>query len=122
MRIRSLQSASVTPIDPDDVEGHARIADATSIPIAVGEHVYTRTVFRDLRVHQHLGVAHPGAPMIECIPWLQELFHEPADIRAGAFHASTTFTDDAFAQYRRLGCTGGQEECGDGQVRGAWAA
>ncbi|MFC6155596.1 mandelate racemase/muconate lactonizing enzyme family protein [Kribbella jiaozuonensis] len=138
------------PIDPDDVEGHARIADATSIPIAVGEHVYTRTAFRDLivrgnigvvqvdatrvggitewlavaelansyhvpviphhadmmRVHQHLGVAHPGSPMIECIPWLQELFHEPADIRAGVFHvsetpgASTTFTDDAFAQYR----------------------
>lgn len=138
------------PVDPDDVEAHARLADATSIPIAVGEHVYSRTSFRDLivrgnvgvvqvdatrvggitewlavaeiaqahhvpvvphhadmmRVHQHLGAGHPAAPMIECIPWLQDLFREPADIRAGVFHVpetpgvSTTFDDDAFARHR----------------------
>ncbi len=138
------------PMDPDDVEGHARLADATTIPIAVGEHVYSRTTFRDfiargiigyvqvdvtrvagitewlavaeiahsyhvpvvphhadmMRVHQHLAAAHPGVPMIECIPWLQELFAEPADIRRGVFHvpdtpgASTTFDADAFARHR----------------------
>jgi L-alanine-DL-glutamate epimerase-like enolase superfamily enzyme len=122
------------PLDPDDVDGHARLADATSIPIALGEHVYSRTAFRDfiergiisyvqvdvtrvggvtewlgvaelahahhvsvvphhadmMRVHQHLGVAHPACPMIECIPWLQDLFAEPADIRDGWFHVSDT--------------------------------
>ena len=138
------------PMDPDDVEGHARLAETTRIPIAVGEHVYSRTAFRDLiarghigyvqadvtrvggitewlavaeiaqsyhvpvvphhadmmRVHQHLGAGHPAAPMIECIPWLQDLFCEPADIRAGVFHvpetpgASTTFDERAFARYR----------------------
>ncbi|TDE09909.1 mandelate racemase/muconate lactonizing enzyme family protein [Jiangella asiatica] len=138
------------PMDPDDVEGHARLADATHIPIALGEHVYSRTAFRDfvsrgnvgylqadvtrlggitewlavaemaqahhvpvvphhadmMRVHQHLGAGHAAVPMIECIPWLQEVFAEPADIRQGTFHvpdtpgASTAFDDDAFARYR----------------------
>ena len=138
------------PLDPDDVEGHARLANATSIPIALGEHVYSRTLFRDyiergiigyvqadvtrlggvtewlavaeialahhvpvvphhadmMRVHQHLGVGHAACPMIECIPWLQEVFEEPADIRDGWFHvpdtpgASTTFDQAAFAKFR----------------------
>jgi L-alanine-DL-glutamate epimerase-like enolase superfamily enzyme len=138
------------PMDPDDVEGHRRLAEMTSIPIALGEHVYSRTAFRDfvgrgnvgvlqadvtrvggvtewlavaemaqthhvpliphhadmMRVHQHLGAGHAASPMIECIPWLQDLFVEPADIRAGVFHvgdtpgASTTFTPDALTRYR----------------------
>lgn len=138
------------PMDPDDVDGHARLADATHIPIALGEHVYSRTAFRDfiekahvgyvqadvtrlggitewlavaelaqahhvpvvphhadmMRVHQHLGAGHAAVPMIECIPWLQDVFAEPADIRQGSFHvpdtpgASTTFDDAAFARYR----------------------
>lgn len=138
------------PLDPDDVEGHVMLADATHIPIALGEHVYSRTAFRDfiararvgyvqadvtrlggitewlavaetalahhvpvvphhadmMRVHQHLGAGHPASPMIECIPWLQHLFAEPADIRDGVFHvpdtpgASTTFDPEAFEKYR----------------------
>lgn len=138
------------PLDPDDVEGHRRLADKTSIPIAVGEHIYSRRAFREfieragvlfvqadvtrlggvtewlavaelalahdvpvvphhadmMRVHQHLGAGHPASPMIECIPWLQELFEEPADIVDGVFHvpdtpgASTKFDADAFARYR----------------------
>jgi L-alanine-DL-glutamate epimerase-like enolase superfamily enzyme len=138
------------PLDPDDVEGHRRLAAATSIPIALGEHVYSRVAFRDfieragigyvqadvtrvggitewlavaeiaqahhvpvvphhadmMRVHQHLGTGHPASPMIECIPWLQEIFERPADIRNGVFHvgdepgASTTFDAAAFARYR----------------------
>jgi L-alanine-DL-glutamate epimerase-like enolase superfamily enzyme len=138
------------PLDPDDVESHARLADKTTIPLALGEHVYSRTMFRDfierggiryiqadatrlggitewlavaemaqsnlipviphhadmMRVHQHLGVGTAACPMIECIPWLQDLFLEPADIREGYFHvsetpgASTTFDPDAFAKHR----------------------
>jgi L-alanine-DL-glutamate epimerase-like enolase superfamily enzyme len=137
-------------MDPDDVEGHALLSKATTIPIALGEHVYSRTMFRDMigranigyvqadvtrlggvtewlavaeiamahhvpvvphhadmmRVHQHLGAGHAAAPMIECIPWLQELFAEPADIRNGTFHvpstpgASTTFDPGAFRRAR----------------------
>jgi L-alanine-DL-glutamate epimerase-like enolase superfamily enzyme len=138
------------PLDPDDVEGHARLAQATSIPIALGEHVYSRTAFRDyiergiisyvqadvtrlggvtewlavaeialahhvavvphhadmMRVHQHLGAGHPASPMIECIPWLQHLFAEPAEIVKGWFivpdtpGASTTFDPEQFARHR----------------------
>jgi L-alanine-DL-glutamate epimerase-like enolase superfamily enzyme len=138
------------PLDPDDVEGHAMLARATRIPIALGEHVYTRTQFREfiaragigyvqvdctrvagvtewlavaeialahhvpvvphhadmMRVHQHLGAGHAASPMIECIPWLQELFAEPADIRDGTFHipatpgASTTFDPKMFEKFR----------------------
>jgi L-alanine-DL-glutamate epimerase-like enolase superfamily enzyme len=138
------------PLDPDDVPGHAQLARATSIPIALGEHVYSRQTFRDylaadaiayvqadctrlggvtewlavaemahahhvpvvphhadmMRVHQHLGVGHPGCPMIECIPWLQEIFEEPADIRDGWFYvsdapgASTAIRPDSFAEHR----------------------
>ncbi len=36
------------PVAPDDYRGHARIARATSIPIATGENEYTRYGFRDL--------------------------------------------------------------------------
>ncbi|MGH2686316.1 MAG: mandelate racemase/muconate lactonizing enzyme family protein [Actinomycetota bacterium] len=138
------------PLDPDDVWGHEQLARATSIPIALGEHVYSRTTFRDyiergiigyvqadvtrlagitewlavaeialahhvpviphhadmMRVHQHLGTGHPASPMIECIPWLQEIFEEPADIRDGWFHvpdtpgASTTFDEAKFKEFR----------------------
>lgn len=138
------------PLDPDDVEGHRRLRERTSLPIALGEHVYTRTMFRDfiegglvdyvqadvtrlggitewlavaeianahhlpvvphhadmMRVHQHLGTAHPATPMIECIPWLQDMFEEPADIREGWFYpgetpgASTTFDAKKFEERR----------------------
>ena len=36
------------PIAPDDYEGHKRIVEKTSIPIATGENEYTRYGFRDL--------------------------------------------------------------------------
>jgi L-alanine-DL-glutamate epimerase-like enolase superfamily enzyme len=138
------------PLDPDDVDGHRRLAQATSIPLALGEHVYSRTAFREfivdagiayvqadctrlggvtewlavaeiaqayavpvvphhadmMRVHQHLGAGHPACPMIECIPWLQELFAEPAVIVDGTFHvpetpgASTDFDPVQFERCR----------------------
>jgi D-arabinonate dehydratase len=36
------------PVAPDDYDGHRRLAQATSIPIATGENEYTRYGFRDL--------------------------------------------------------------------------
>lgn len=36
------------PLPPDDYRGHARLAQATDIPIATGENEYTRYGFRDL--------------------------------------------------------------------------
>jgi L-alanine-DL-glutamate epimerase-like enolase superfamily enzyme len=36
------------PIMPDDYDGHVRLAQMTSIPIATGENEYTRYGFRDL--------------------------------------------------------------------------
>jgi L-alanine-DL-glutamate epimerase-like enolase superfamily enzyme len=138
------------PLHPDDVRAHAELARQIRVPIALGEHVYSRLQFRDfleanaisyvqadctrlagvtewlevaaiasaynvpvvphhadmMRVHQHLGVASPACPMIECIPWLQEIFEEPLDIREGWIHpgdtpgASTAIRKDKFEQYR----------------------
>jgi L-alanine-DL-glutamate epimerase-like enolase superfamily enzyme len=36
------------PVAPDDYDGHRRLAESTSIPIATGENEYTRYGFRDL--------------------------------------------------------------------------
>jgi L-alanine-DL-glutamate epimerase-like enolase superfamily enzyme len=36
------------PVAPDDYDGHRKLAEATSIPIATGENEYTRYGFRDL--------------------------------------------------------------------------
>ncbi|MBM4419586.1 MAG: mandelate racemase/muconate lactonizing enzyme family protein [Chloroflexi bacterium] len=36
------------PVAPDDYEGHRKLAEQTSIPIATGENEYTRYGFRDL--------------------------------------------------------------------------
>lgn len=47
------------PLDPDDVEGHARLAGATSIPIALGEHLYSRTQFRDYIERGIVGYVQP---------------------------------------------------------------
>lgn len=40
------------PLHPDDVRSHRALAQSTSIPIAVGEHVYTTHAFRDY-IEQH---------------------------------------------------------------------
>ena len=36
------------PVPPDDMAGHRRLAQSTSIPVATGENEYTRYGFRDL--------------------------------------------------------------------------
>ncbi len=39
------------PLNPDDILGHKKLADALNVPIALGEHVYTKYAFRDY-IHQ----------------------------------------------------------------------
>lgn len=49
------------PVGPDDYEGCARVARATSIPIATGENEYTRYGFRDLIQHQAAAILNADA-------------------------------------------------------------
>ncbi len=39
------------PLNPDDILNHKKLADELNIPIALGEHVYTKYAFRDY-IHQ----------------------------------------------------------------------
>lgn len=39
------------PLNPDDIIGHRKLADALNVPIALGEHVYSKYAFRDY-IHQ----------------------------------------------------------------------
>ena len=39
------------PLNPDDIMGHKKLADALNVPIALGEHVYNKYAFRDY-IHQ----------------------------------------------------------------------
>ena len=48
-----------TPLWPDDLEGHARLADATPIPIASGEWLTGRHEFAALMDQGHIAVAQP---------------------------------------------------------------
>jgi len=49
---------------------------------------------------------HAACPMIECIPWLQEIFAAPVDIRDGVFHvpdepgASDHLDEGKFHEFR----------------------
>ena len=49
------------PVAPDDYAGHARVARATSIPIATGENEYTRYGFRDIITHQAASILNADA-------------------------------------------------------------
>jgi L-alanine-DL-glutamate epimerase-like enolase superfamily enzyme len=59
-----------------------------------------------MRVHQHLSTALHASPMLEVIPWLQDIFEEPLRIEDGWVYppetpgASTTVRADKFAEYR----------------------
>lgn len=39
------------PLNPDDIINHRKLADELNVPIALGEHVYTKYAFRDY-IHQ----------------------------------------------------------------------
>lgn len=52
------------PVAPDDYRGHARVARATSIPIATGENEYTRYGFRDLIDHDAVAILNADAQIL----------------------------------------------------------
>ena len=52
------------PVAPDDYQGHARVAQATSIPIATGENEYTRYGFRDLIAQDCAAILNPDAQVL----------------------------------------------------------
>ena len=49
------------PVAPDDLEGHRKLAAATTIPIATGENEYTRYGFRDLINQGAVAIFNPDA-------------------------------------------------------------
>src|SRR5215472_11033272 len=52
------------PVAPDDYEGHRKLAEATSIPIATGENEYTRYGFRDLIQHNAAAILNADAKVL----------------------------------------------------------
>jgi L-alanine-DL-glutamate epimerase-like enolase superfamily enzyme len=52
------------PVAPDDYRGHARVAQATTIPIATGENEYTRYGFRDLIDHDGAAILNADAQIL----------------------------------------------------------
>ncbi|TLS48697.1 mandelate racemase/muconate lactonizing enzyme family protein [Paenibacillus antri] len=138
------------PLNPDDVAGHRKLARELNVPIALGEHVYTKYAFRDYiqaeaveyvqvdctrvggvtewmqvanlaaaydlpvvphvgdmgQIHQHLAAATPNAIMLEYIPWIRDIFVEPATVKDGRYAlpqlpgASTEVIPSFFEKYR----------------------
>jgi L-alanine-DL-glutamate epimerase-like enolase superfamily enzyme len=52
------------PVMPDDYDGHRKLAQATSIPIATGENEYTRYGFRDLIRHDAAAILNADAKVL----------------------------------------------------------
>lgn len=52
------------PVAPDDYDGHRKLAQATSIPIATGENEYTRYGFRDLIRHDAAAIFNADAKVL----------------------------------------------------------
>ena len=52
------------PVAPDDYDGHRKLAQATSIPIATGENEYTRYGFRDLIKHECAAILNADAKIL----------------------------------------------------------
>lgn len=60
------------PLPADDVAGHTRLARSTSIPIAVGESMYSLGQFRDYLVREAAGIVQVDVARIGGItPWLK---------------------------------------------------
>jgi L-alanine-DL-glutamate epimerase-like enolase superfamily enzyme len=60
------------PLPADDIAGHARLARATSIPIAVGESMYSLAQFREYLVREAASVVQVDVARIGGItPWLK---------------------------------------------------
>ncbi len=52
------------PVKPDDYDGHRKLAQQTSIPIATGENEYTRYGFRDLIKHDAAAIFNADAKVL----------------------------------------------------------
>ena len=52
------------PVAPDDYRGHARVAAASTIPVATGENEYTRYGFRDLIAQDGAAILNPDAQIL----------------------------------------------------------
>lgn len=52
------------PVAPDDLEGHSKLARATTIPIAAGENEYTRYGFRDLIAQGAVSIFNTDATVV----------------------------------------------------------
>jgi D-arabinonate dehydratase len=52
------------PVAPDDYDGHRKLAQATTIPIATGENEYTRYGFRDLIKHDAAAILNADAKIL----------------------------------------------------------
>lgn len=60
------------PLPAEDISGHARLAAATSIPIAVGESIYSPSHFREYLTCGGAGIIQPDVARIGGItPWLK---------------------------------------------------
>lgn len=60
------------PMHPDDIPAHRALKDETSIPIALGEHVYTTHAFRDYLVSRAVDVVQVDVCRVGGItPWLE---------------------------------------------------
>jgi L-alanine-DL-glutamate epimerase-like enolase superfamily enzyme len=138
------------PLNPDDILGHKKLADALNVPIALGEHVYSKYAFRDYihagaveyvqvdctrvggitewlqvsglaaaydlpivphvgdmgQIHQHLVASTQNAIMLEYIPWIRDIFVEPATVKDGFYilpqmpGASTEVIPQYFDKFR----------------------
>ncbi|MBI3922454.1 MAG: mandelate racemase/muconate lactonizing enzyme family protein [Armatimonadetes bacterium] len=60
------------PLNPDDIAGHRRLAEELNVPIALGEHVYTKFGFRDYIAAEAVEYVQVDATRVAGITeWLQ---------------------------------------------------
>jgi L-alanine-DL-glutamate epimerase-like enolase superfamily enzyme len=60
------------PLHPDDIRSHRMLGESTSIPIALGEHVYTTQAFRDYIENDAVDVIQVDVCRVGGItPWLE---------------------------------------------------
>lgn len=75
-RARHYEAADVgwfeEPLPADDIDGHARLAAATSLPVAVGESLYSLAHFRDFLQRRACSIVQVDVARIGGItPWLK---------------------------------------------------
>lgn len=62
------------PILADDLEGHRRLGEMTTIPVAGGEHEYTIWGYQELLAHRALSVWQPDACWVGGMTVMREVF------------------------------------------------